>query len=256
MVSPNLALPENTSLLHVAATWATAELMSALIARGADVNKADAEGWRPIHCAVVNEFMLEQEDKEACALMLINSPGCDVKARTKDGRLPLVLACGTGYGRVVGALIGKGADVHARDNRGLPVLHFAALDGREAIALRLLETHGAPLDGPRLPAVGNVLALAAFMGMDRFVRAILERMRDAGMGEAALQAELGEAARNAVQRRDNLKCLLVLEELGWDAKATVAASGRGVLHAACDTANTEVVSHLLDKGCDAMEYDE
>ena len=52
VVNPNLPLPKKTSLLHEAAEWGQVEMVTTLLSRGADVNKATDYGWRSLHAAL------------------------------------------------------------------------------------------------------------------------------------------------------------------------------------------------------------
>lgn len=266
VVSVDLALTAGMSLLHLAAERATAELVSSLLARGADVNKADAWGAQPIHYALsADEHGLGKARKEACALLLINAPGCQVNGVSKRrGEVtPLMLACQGGYERAVVALLAKGANVRARDDHGMPVLYYAAssmAEVAEAIAVLLLAQHGAPFDTPQEGE--RVLNVAARTGKFLLVRAILSRTRAGwGMAAAGLHVQMGEAAKFAVAFKGNLMVLHVLEEFGWDVQKEGVSppswcSPIPLLREACRTGDVEMATYLLDKGCDPMAYDE
>ncbi|MBN2312163.1 MAG: ankyrin repeat domain-containing protein [Candidatus Hydrogenedentes bacterium] len=90
-------------------------LLELLLARGADVNIANADGVTPLHRAATNGM------PEACKLLLAR--GANVNARDKDGRTP-VTCCAVNDKRAaetVDLLLAHGADVTIPDNRGYVV---------------------------------------------------------------------------------------------------------------------------------------
>ena len=73
-------------LLHNAARNGHKEIVELLIAKGADVDAKDEDGWTPLHWAVVNGH------EETVELLLAN--GSDVNAKDNDGETPLDWADG------------------------------------------------------------------------------------------------------------------------------------------------------------------
>ena len=69
-----------------------------LIDRGADVNKADKDGWTPLYWACENgdTDVVEQ---------LLGVPGIDVNKADWSGRTPLHMACEDGHTAVVEQLL-------------------------------------------------------------------------------------------------------------------------------------------------------
>lgn len=77
------------------------------------------------------------------AMMLINeAPGCDLSARGERGPTPLMLATTRSLG-VLKALVGKGVEVDAVDDRGWTAIVYAMCAKEEERALYLLKEAGA-----------------------------------------------------------------------------------------------------------------
>lgn len=113
-----------------------AAVASRLLQRGADVNRADAMGWTPLHLAVREAF------HEAVDLLL--AYGADVNAANHNGSTPLLLALEHDNEETPLKLIAAGADPNARDREGDGALHMAVARGRTQVALRLLEAGADP----------------------------------------------------------------------------------------------------------------
>ncbi len=83
------------------------------------------------------------------------SAGADLDARDNDGLTVLHHAAAVGAARIVIVLIGAGADFKARDNAGWTPLHHAASTGNPETVLALLEdaweTAGARTNDCKLP---------------------------------------------------------------------------------------------------------
>jgi uncharacterized protein len=102
-----------------------------LLAAGASVNDADAQGYTPLHMAAAGGLT------EACALIL--DKGADVNRVTVDGITPLHNASMSGNAETAELLIKRGAHVMAQDNNGMTPLHTAALMGNTPVAEVLLK---------------------------------------------------------------------------------------------------------------------
>lgn len=70
--------------LHAALAGNHKMVAGLLIGRGADVNAADAGGWRPLHLAAANNNL--------DAMRALIAQGADVAAQNNEGRTPLSLA--------------------------------------------------------------------------------------------------------------------------------------------------------------------
>ncbi|MYI44949.1 MAG: hypothetical protein F4123_00895 [Gemmatimonadetes bacterium] len=138
------------SPLHRAALSGGPGTIAALAAAGAAVNAQDNSGATPLHVAV--------EWKEYSNVDALLEAGADVHVRTEDGDTPLHLAAmwPPVLGRLhrtspdldtvmVAALAASGADVNARNERGETPLHVATSNRHEPVADKLLTLGADPL---------------------------------------------------------------------------------------------------------------
>jgi len=110
----NATDPNGFSALYWAAFYGYRELGDLLIAHGADVNTKTRSGETPVYAAAKNGFTDVVE--------LLANHGADVNAASKEGWTPLHLAARQGDQDMVNALLAHGADVRARDiNWSMPV---------------------------------------------------------------------------------------------------------------------------------------
>jgi cytohesin len=166
----------------------------------------DAEGSRPIHYAAA---------KSLAAVELLLSYGADPLAVGSDGNA-LHLAVWFNNAEVVDFLIAQGINVNATAGAGETPLHFAALQGHEAIAAKLL-AHGAnpnvaTTHGPtdmfktQPPVVGETpLHLAAAYGHAAIVTLLLAH----GAGKDACD-RTGQTARHWAGRHEKLEIVELL----------------------------------------------
>ena len=145
-VDINMVAPgSNVTLLSVASEEGSEEAVRALIAAGADVNKASIceMGFTPLHIAA-------QRGSEPIARALI-AAGADVnKAKACDGTpgsgfTPLIITAEFGFEPVARALIAAGADVNKANKFGVTPMRMAAQNGHEAV-IRALVAAGAVED--------------------------------------------------------------------------------------------------------------
>jgi ankyrin repeat protein len=113
--------------LHCAARYGHKEVAELLIAKGADINAKDTQGWTPIYLAMY------QDRKEIAKLLL-----------SKGGDVSLHTAAYIGDLQTVEKLIDAGANVDAKE-KGVTALHCAAKAGQIAVA-KLLIANGADVN--------------------------------------------------------------------------------------------------------------
>jgi ankyrin repeat protein len=131
----NAAQADGTTPLHWAAYQLDADLVQRLIAQGARADTANRYGATPLAEAA------KAANAEIVALLL--QAGAAVDAANADGETALMLAARTGSVEVAKRLIDAGADVNAREAwRDQTALMWAA-EGAFAPVVELLIAHGA-----------------------------------------------------------------------------------------------------------------
>ncbi|KAJ5768490.1 hypothetical protein N7533_001073 [Penicillium manginii] len=119
------------SALH----WASHEnklgIASLLISHGANVGKFGADGATPLHCAIRNNYLQMTE--------LLLKAGSDIDAPGGNReKTSLMFAADSGFVDLVHMLLANGADIHARDAKGLTALEWAKISSRSEI-VKILE---------------------------------------------------------------------------------------------------------------------
>jgi len=84
MYPPRVAFARGDTAIHAATYWNHADIVKLLIAKGADVNRANCWGEAPIHYAVVCRY-------HDIAQMLLEG-GADSEAKTLKGMTPVEIA--------------------------------------------------------------------------------------------------------------------------------------------------------------------
>jgi ankyrin repeat protein len=99
--------------LYLAIIDGNKEMVELLLSNGADINKPDSRtGYTPV--------MMALNSNNAELAKLIINKGADFKIKAKDGSTALILACGVSP-EIAKNLLLKGADIHARTDKGLGV---------------------------------------------------------------------------------------------------------------------------------------
>ena len=112
------------------------ELVTLLLNKGANPNKADDKGRTPLHWSAV------RGRKNIVHLLL--DGGSDPNIGAKCGGTPLHWAAQFGYKYVVKLLIDKGAEVSIADRDGDTALHLAAFFGKKDVVELLLDKGADP----------------------------------------------------------------------------------------------------------------
>lgn len=118
----NAADADGNTALHLAARQGHLDAVKALLAAGADVNAADAQGWTPLFKAAYNH---ELDCGFAPVVQALADAGADVNARIFYGLTPLMLAAGGGEAAVCAVLLNAGAEVKAANDGGRTALAMA-----------------------------------------------------------------------------------------------------------------------------------
>jgi ankyrin repeat protein len=248
--------------LMLAAEEGMLDVVKALVAAGADVTAADAEGYTALHHAI-------RSNQEAEALDEYDN----------EGDNPLMLAAEERMLDVVKALVAAGADVMAADGNGNTALHHAIRSKHEAVALFLIERQPPGTLDVRDDKGNTPLMLAAKKGMLDTVKKLVAWgadmvAADAGGFTALLKSIIYVHEAVAIYLIDqHLPGVLNMHEEGGltplmcaaikgmldTVEALVAAGadmeaadqeGRRVLHHAIRSKNKRVALFLIQRGCD------
>ncbi len=153
---------------------------------------------------------------------------------------PLAYAAGFGHMEVLEYLVARGADVNARDPRGLTALHLTVYTG-QLQALRYLLDKGADVKakGPS----GMVALHWANRGSADVVRLLIERK-----AEIDARNDYGNTPLILAVREGNREVVTALVEGGADVNAANPLTGDGPLDVAVQGGRTEVAAYLKGKG--------
>lgn len=135
-----LAHGPGRSALHNAAAQGNPQLVSALLAHGADVHQRSFEGNTPLQ--VVGAYgVTEEEDVLLAITHKLLDAGSDVDAQDSYGRTPVSLCCFDAHVPVARAraLLQRGADVSVPDTRGWLPVHWAVYDDTARVVELYLE---------------------------------------------------------------------------------------------------------------------
>lgn len=189
-----------------------------LVEKGADINKADAQGYGALQSASRN-----RSDK---IIPLLVELGADVNGRDNDGFTALIHAAQRNHVPTIKALVARGADLEESVKGGFAPLSLAIEDGKFLAAKALIE----------LGASVNVTA-----GTDRVTPIMV----------TASQLAVGEAAKE-IERRQGLRSTDIataLIERGADVNA-VNVQGVSALMIASARGNIPMIGLLLEAGAD------
>jgi ankyrin repeat protein len=129
-----LGVDVNTALI-LAAEKGYAEVVKALLDKGADINVRSDDGSTAL-------ILAAEEGHEDVVKALLDK-GADINLQSKDGSTALILAAEEGHAEIVKALLGKGADINVQcDDDGSTALILAAEQDHKEI-VKLLIRHGA-----------------------------------------------------------------------------------------------------------------
>ena len=181
-----------------------------------------------------------QGDLAAVKKLLEQNPAL-LEARDEDeGVTPLAYAAGFGRMEVLEFLVARGANVNARDPRGLSALHLTVYTG-QLQALRYLLDKGADVKSPGPSGMGP-LHFAARQRAE-IAGLLVERKADVGArddyGNTALILAVREGAQEVVR---------VLVDAGADPNAANPLTGDGPLDVALQEGRAGIADYLRSKG--------
>jgi len=141
-----LPFPFRATPLIRAAEQGDRDMVARLLARGADVNRRC--GCFTKETALFAATVTSRPDVAADLL----AAGAEIEAATAGGIRPLHVAAMRGDSRLLELLLGKGADVHARDGQGRSAGDWARERGWNELARVLCDTDGAAIAASAPPA--------------------------------------------------------------------------------------------------------
>ena len=223
---------EDTSALMAAALYADASCVKLLLDYGADPNATDKTGATALMWAV----------PDIAKVKLLVTSRADVNASSKNlGRTPLLIAAS--YPRSVAVLqllLDHGANIHAKDRRGMHALGRAALSA-DVDVVRFLVEHGCD---PNEPGYGTTVRYA------RQYRPTLEYLLSKG-------ANVEKDALAMAAHWQDPKLIEAWIERGADVNARAAPYNRTALMTATasEQSGATLVKLLLEKGADPNAQD-
>jgi ankyrin repeat protein len=192
---------DGATALHWAVFHSDKELVSLLLAAGANPKAANHDGSTPMWLASING--------DAAILTALIKAGASANEKLPLDRTPLMAAARTGKVDAIKVLVDSGADVNAKETlRGTTPIMWAADEGHAA-AIQFLIQHGADINAKTNPA---------------------ERGSGPALGKAndpRKQVAAQGAALAAGQKSPELSALSALRNGDADATAAPARGGRG-----------------------------
>ena len=207
----------------------------ALLAEGAAVDAAQADGFTALHWAA-------QWDHAVLAELLIGA-GADVDATDRYGVSPLVLACTNASPGMVTRLLKAGADPHTAQATGETVLMTCARGGVVDAVTPLLAA-GVDVNAGEATNGQTALMWAAWEGHTDVVRTLL-----AHGAEVDARTTTGYTALVLAAREAYLETTKALLEAGADVNA-VATDGTSALLVATIRRHIDYAEFLLGQGAD------
>ncbi|XP_034036694.1 serine/threonine-protein kinase TNNI3K [Thalassophryne amazonica] len=228
--------------LHIATLAGHHETVDILLQHGASVNMQDAVFFTPLHIA-------SYIGHEQVAKLLLKF-GADVNMSGEVGDRPLHLAAAKGFLDITKLLMGEGskADVNAQDNEDHVPLHFCARFGHHEIVRFLLQGNF-DLQPHSVNIYGDTpLHLACYNGK---FEALKELIRLSGTESLSKENIFSETALHSActygKDLEMVKFLLSQNAMSINHQGR---DGHTALHSACFHGHIRLVQFLLDSGAD------
>ncbi|KAK5931083.1 hypothetical protein CgunFtcFv8_027262 [Champsocephalus gunnari] len=228
--------------LHIATMAGHHEAADILLQHGANVNVQDAVFFSPLHIASYNNY-------EQLAKLLLKF-GADVNASGEVGDRPLHLAAARGFLCIIKLLLGDGskANVNALDNEDHVPLHFCARFGHHEIVRFLLQgnfdvqPHSVNIYGD------TPLHLACYNGKCEAAKELIQLSGTDSLTKENIFSETAlHSACTYGKALEMVKFLLSKNAMSIN---TQGRDGHTALHSACFHGHIRLVQFLLDSGAD------
>ncbi|XP_003439857.1 serine/threonine-protein kinase TNNI3K [Oreochromis niloticus] len=228
--------------LHVATLAGHHEAADILLQHGAYVNVQDAVFFTPLHIASYNGH--EQVTK------LLLKFGADVNASGEVGDRPLHLAAAKGFLGIVKLLMSEGSktNVNAQDNEDHVPLHFCARFGHHEVVRFLLQgsfdvqPHSVNIYGD------TPLHLACYNGKFTAVKELIQYSGTDSLSKENIFSET--ALHSACTYGKDLEMVKFLLSQNAMSINYQGRDGHTALHSACFHGHIRLVQFLLDSGAD------
>jgi ankyrin repeat protein len=220
-----------------------------------DATRKDAHKWSDSRCTACGKIDIDDANKQLMNTALSGniervrqflSIGADVNARDNRGITALHIAAQKGFADMVNELLKKGSDVNVAFN-GETALHVASAKGHTDIVKALLEkkTNVNVKSNEGMTALG----MASQSGHTDVVKALLEKGADVNAKANDSRTALFQASQNG--HTEVVKALLE-KRSDMNVKAN---DGATALYAASQEGHAAVVRILLEKGADVNAKD-
>lgn len=121
------------SLLEIAVHNRDTQTATMLLEAGFDVNRIERRAGTALNYSIING------DWPMFSLLMQYQPNIELRQREVPQATALMLAIWHNQKQMFNVLVAQGADIHAIDSLGDPVLSFAGYYGRTDMALQLIE---------------------------------------------------------------------------------------------------------------------
>ena len=202
-----------------------------------------------VGCATLEsdlEAAAAEGDTETVKVLLAG--GADVNAKEKRGMTALMLAAGDGHIETVEVLLTGGADINAKSKDGMTALMLAAGDGHIE-TVKVLLAGGADVDAKAKDGMTALIRAAEF-GHTETVKVLL-----AGGAEVNVKDKDGMTALIRAAEFGHTKTVKALMAGGADVEAKNIKHGRTALMFAAGKCHTETVNALVAGGAEVNAKD-
>ncbi len=236
---PSPAAADSTPLLNAAAARGDLAAAKELLAKGAELNLRDADGWTP--------FLLAVREGHATLVEFLLSAGADPSPATTNGNSAMHLVVDRNHLEVMKVLLKYHLPVNQKNPRGSSPLFLAAAQGKLPAA-KLLVQHGADVNanGPTndVKTILNILMGAGWTGDTNLVAFLLDHGADPN-----LKTPQGNTAFLQIAKYPHPAVLRLLLKRGAQINFQ-DPSGYTALIFAAYNGRAENVKILIDAGAD------